>query len=59
MNPAIVSEIEGFVKFGAEKKDQEKLLLNALDGSDEKIYNVSYGNIFLFKKVMKFLLVKK
>jgi len=38
--PAIVSEIEGFVKFGARKKGSREILVNAPDNSDEKKYNV-------------------
>jgi DNA-directed RNA polymerase subunit beta' len=38
--PAIVSEIEGFVKFGARKKGSREILVVAPDGSDEKKYNV-------------------
>ncbi len=37
---AIVSEIEGFVKFGARKKGSREILVTAPDGSDEKKYNV-------------------
>lgn len=38
--PAIVSEIEGFVKFGARKKGSREIIVEAPDGSDEKKYNV-------------------
>jgi DNA-directed RNA polymerase subunit beta' len=37
---AIVSEIEGFVKFGARKKGSREILITAPDKSDEKKYNV-------------------
>jgi DNA-directed RNA polymerase subunit beta' len=37
---AIVSEIEGFVKFGARKKGSREILITAPDNSDEKKYNV-------------------
>jgi len=37
---AVVSEIEGFVKFGARKKGSREILVVAPDGSDEKKYNV-------------------
>lgn len=37
---AIVSEIEGIVKFGARKKGSREILIVAPDGSDEKKYNV-------------------
>lgn len=38
--PAIVSEIEGVVKFGSRKKGSREILVVATDGSDEKKYNV-------------------
>ncbi len=41
--PAIVSEIEGTVKFGARKKGSREILVTAPDGSDEKKYNVPLG----------------
>jgi DNA-directed RNA polymerase subunit beta' len=37
---AIVSDIEGYVKFGARKKGSREILVSAPDGSDEKKYNV-------------------
>ena len=37
---AVVSDIEGFVKFGARKKGSREILVSAPDGSDEKKYNV-------------------
>ena len=40
METAVVSEIEGFVKFGARKKGSREILITAPDGSDEKKYNV-------------------
>ncbi len=39
-DPAIVSEIEGIVKFGARKKGTKEIIVTALDGSDEKRYSV-------------------
>lgn len=39
-DPAIVSEIEGIVKFGARKKGIREIIVTAPDGSDEKRYNV-------------------
>ncbi len=39
-DPAIVSEIEGIVKFGARKKGTREIIIVAADGSDEKRYNV-------------------
>ncbi len=38
--PAIVSEIEGIVKFGARKKGAREIIVQAVDGSDEKRYSV-------------------
>ena len=38
---AVVSEIEGFVKFGARKKGSREILVMAPDKSDEKKYNVA------------------
>ena len=40
LETAVVSEIEGFVKFGARKKGSREILITAPDGSDEKKYNV-------------------
>jgi DNA-directed RNA polymerase subunit beta' len=37
---AVVSDIEGFVKFGARKKGSREILVSAPDGSDEKKYSV-------------------
>lgn len=38
--PAIVSEIEGIVKFGARKKGSREIFVTSLDESDQKKYNV-------------------
>ncbi|MBD3411433.1 MAG: DNA-directed RNA polymerase subunit beta', partial [Ignavibacteriales bacterium] len=38
--PAIVSEIEGFVSFGARKKGSREIIVRSEDGHDEKKYNV-------------------
>lgn len=38
--PAVVSEIEGTVKFGARKKGSREIIVVAPDNSDEKKYNV-------------------
>jgi DNA-directed RNA polymerase subunit beta' len=40
---AIVSEIEGMVKFGARKKGSREIIVIAPDKSDEKKYNVPLG----------------
>lgn len=42
-DPAIVSEIEGYVKFGARKKGSREIIVESYDGSLQKIYNVPYG----------------
>lgn len=39
-DPAIVSEIEGIVKFGVRKKGTREIIVTAPDGSDEKRYSV-------------------
>ncbi len=48
--PAIVSEIEGTVKFGARKKGSREILVSAPDGSDEKKYNVPLGKHILVQE---------
>ncbi|MBZ0201213.1 MAG: DNA-directed RNA polymerase subunit beta' [Ignavibacteriaceae bacterium] len=47
---AIVSEIEGFVKFGARKKGSREMFITAPDGSDEKKYNVPLGKHILVQE---------
>ncbi len=44
---AIVSEIEGTVKFGQRKKGSREILVTAPDGSDEKKYSVPLGKHIL------------
>lgn len=39
-DPAIISDIEGIVKFGAKKKGSREIIVTAVDGSDEKKYTV-------------------
>ncbi|HEY6906890.1 MAG TPA: DNA-directed RNA polymerase subunit beta', partial [Ignavibacteriaceae bacterium] len=48
--PAIVSEIEGNVKFGARKKGSREIIVTAPDGSDEKKYNVPLGKHILVQE---------
>lgn len=48
--PAIVSEIEGTVKFGARKKGSREIIVTAPDGSDEKKYNVPLGKHILVQE---------
>jgi DNA-directed RNA polymerase subunit beta' len=47
---AIVSEIEGMVKFGARKKGSREILVVAPDKSDEKKYNVPLGKHILVQE---------
>jgi DNA-directed RNA polymerase subunit beta' len=47
---AIVSEIEGMVKFGARKKGSREILVIAPDKSDEKKYNVPLGKHVLVQE---------
>ncbi len=42
-DPAVVSEIEGIVKFGVKKKGSREIIVTAPDGSDEKKYTVPLG----------------
>ena len=42
-DPAVVSEIEGKVKFGARKKGSREIIVESLDGSIQKVYNIAYG----------------
>jgi DNA-directed RNA polymerase subunit beta' len=49
-DPAVVSEIEGKVKFGARKKGSREINIESLDGSIQKIYNVSYGKHILVQE---------
>jgi DNA-directed RNA polymerase subunit beta' len=48
--PAIVSEIEGTVKFGARKKGSREIIVIAPDKSDEKKYNVPLGKHVLVQE---------
>jgi DNA-directed RNA polymerase subunit beta' len=49
-DPAVVSEIEGIVKFGARKKGSREIIVQSLDGMDEKKYNVAYGKHILVQE---------
>ena len=49
-DPAIVSEIEGTIKFGARKKGTREIIVLAPDGSDEKRYNVPLGKHILVQE---------
>ena len=48
--PAIVSEIEGTVKFGARKKGSREIIVESFDGSIQKVYNVPYGKHILVQE---------
>jgi len=48
--PAIVTDIEGAVKFGARKKGSREVFVVAHDGSDEKKYNVPLGKHMLVQE---------
>ncbi len=50
IDPATVSEIEGVVKFGAKKKGSRAIIVQSLDGMDEKSYNVNYGKHILVQE---------
>lgn len=49
-DPAIVSEIEGTVKFGPKKKGTREIIVTAPDGSDEKRYSVPLGKHILVQE---------
>jgi len=49
-DPAVVSEIEGKVKFGAKKKGSREIIVESLDGTVQKVYNVAYGKHILVQE---------
>jgi DNA-directed RNA polymerase subunit beta' len=49
-DPAIVSEIEGKVKFGARKKGSREIIVESFDGSIQKVYAVPYGKHILVQE---------
>ncbi|MCW8805750.1 MAG: DNA-directed RNA polymerase subunit beta', partial [Ignavibacteriaceae bacterium] len=49
-DPAIVSDIEGIVKFGGRKKGSREIFVTAHDGSDEKKYAVPLGKHMLVQE---------
>ncbi|MCL6097455.1 MAG: DNA-directed RNA polymerase subunit beta' [Bacteroidetes bacterium] len=49
-DPAVVSEIEGKVKFGARKKGSREIIIESFDGSVQKVYNVPYGKHILVQE---------
>ncbi len=48
--PAVVSEIEGVVKFGARKKGSREIIIESLDGMDQKVYGIPYGKHILVQE---------
>ncbi|MEG8946794.1 DNA-directed RNA polymerase subunit beta' [Rosettibacter firmus] len=49
-DPAIVSEIEGIVKFGPRKKGARDIIIESLDGSVQKVYSIPYGKHILVQE---------
>ena len=49
-DPAVVSEIEGIVKFGARKKGSREIIVESFDKSIQKVYNVAYGKHVLVQE---------
>ncbi len=49
-DPAIVSEIEGVVKFGARKKGSREIIVESFDGTIQEVYNVPYGKHLLVQE---------
>lgn len=49
-DPAVVTEIEGIVKFGARKKGSRQIIVQSLDSTIEKTYNVAYGKHILVQE---------
>ncbi len=49
-DPAIVSEIEGVVKFGARKKGSREIIVESFDGQIQQVYNVPYGKHVLVQE---------
>ncbi|VAX23658.1 DNA-directed RNA polymerase beta' subunit [hydrothermal vent metagenome] len=50
IDPAVVSEIEGVIKFGARKKGSREIIVDSFDSMDQKIYNVNYGKHILVQE---------
>ncbi len=49
-DPAVVSEIEGIVKFGNRKKGSREIIVESLDGQSQHVYNVSYSKHILVQE---------
>ena len=46
-DPAIVSEIDGYIKFGEIRRGVRKILVTSVDGQEEKNYQIPYGKHIL------------
>lgn len=49
-DPAIISEIDGIVKFGVRKKGAREIIVTSYDGSIEKVYNIPYSKHILVQE---------
>ncbi|MFH1196387.1 MAG: DNA-directed RNA polymerase subunit beta' [bacterium] len=49
-DPAVVSEIEGLVKFGVRKKGSREIIIESLDGIEQSVYNIAYGKHILVQE---------
>jgi len=47
---AIISEIDGTVKFGARKKGSREIIVVAQDGLDQRVYSIPYGKHILVQE---------
>lgn len=48
-NPAVVSEIDGTVKFGGQKRGSREIIVTSHDGSDTRVYMVPIGRHLLIQ----------
>ncbi|PID57100.1 MAG: DNA-directed RNA polymerase subunit beta' [Ignavibacteriae bacterium] len=49
-DPAVVSEIEGVVKFGNRKKGSREIIVESLDGETQHVYGVPYSKHILVQE---------
>ncbi|MCK9282483.1 MAG: DNA-directed RNA polymerase subunit beta' [Melioribacteraceae bacterium] len=49
-DPAVVSEIEGIVKFGVKKKGSKEIIVESFDGTIQRVYSVAYGKHVLVQE---------
>ncbi|KUO62695.1 DNA-directed RNA polymerase subunit beta' [bacterium BRH_c32] len=49
-DPAVVSEIEGVIKFGVKKKGSKEIIVESFDGTIQKVYSVAYGKHVLVQE---------